>query len=259
MPATHPEYPKLESTQRLRLRIPQAPNAPQMAWAGMPYTLYADGALVEQGVLDETGYLAFDHQVITQQYRLEMANGTHYQLPVPLTYRNPEQGQLANRGLHHQTFQADSQVNQPSAHNDIRTLYASLLKGPENPEHPETVSTSEEGPGKWVTQETDYHGLQNTGQMFLNRLNSLGDEGRLFGSEGKDYENTKRTLIQQWMPLTADEEHLRERSAIHPYGEIRRIEQTFLEGDDNWQVSGKSWHWQPVTASTAYEFQGTPV
>ncbi|MDA8486894.1 hypothetical protein NNO07_27900, partial [Pseudomonas resinovorans] len=123
----------------------------------------------------------------------------------------------------------------------------------------ESVSTSEEGPGKWVTQETDYHGIQNTGQMLLNRLFSLGDEGRLFGSEGKDYENTKRTLIQEWIPLTADEENLKGHSAMHRYGEIRRIEQTFLEGPDNWQVSGKSWHWQPVTANTVYELKGAPV
>ncbi|MBJ2231976.1 type VI secretion system tip protein VgrG, partial [Pseudomonas simiae] len=38
MKATHPDYPKLQSMQRLRMRIPQSPNAPGMAWIGMPYT-----------------------------------------------------------------------------------------------------------------------------------------------------------------------------------------------------------------------------
>ncbi|WP_236173461.1 DUF2345 domain-containing protein, partial [Pseudomonas pseudonitroreducens] len=127
MPVTHPEYPKLESAQRLRLRVPQAPNAPRLAWAGMPYTLYADGQVLQKGVLDETGYLAFDHQVITRSYRLVMANGVGYQLPIPDEYSKPEQGGMANRGLHRVAFLDDPQINQPSAHNELRTLYASLL------------------------------------------------------------------------------------------------------------------------------------
>ncbi|MDU4253050.1 type VI secretion system tip protein VgrG [Pseudomonas sp.] len=127
MPATHPQYPKLEAAQRLRLRVPQAPNAPQMAWAGMPYTLYADGQVVQKGVLDEAGYLAFDHQVITRSYRLVMANGIGYQLPIPGEYSKPEQGDMANRGLHRVAFLDDPQINQPSAHSELRTLYASLL------------------------------------------------------------------------------------------------------------------------------------
>jgi type VI secretion system secreted protein VgrG len=134
MPATHPQYPKLDSTQRLRLQVPQAPNAPQMAWAGMPYKLFADGALLQQGVLDDTGYVAFDHQVITQAYRLEMSNGTQYEIPIPATYSNPEQGELANRGLLSSTFQHDPQVNQPLAHNELRKLYGTLLHGREEHE-----------------------------------------------------------------------------------------------------------------------------
>ncbi|PSH23591.1 hypothetical protein B7R74_02860 [Yersinia pseudotuberculosis] len=42
---------------------------------------------------------------------------------------------------------------------------------------------------------------------------------------------------------------------IKKYGEIRKIKQNYLEGDDNWQVVGKSWHWQPVQMDDEYEFQ----
>ncbi|MBD9678380.1 type VI secretion system tip protein VgrG [Pseudomonas sp. PDM18] len=129
MPATHPQYPKLDSVQRLRLQVPQAPNAPHLAWAGMPYTLYADDQVLQKGVLGTTGYLAFDHQVVTRSYRLVMSNGVSYQIPIPSDYSNPEQGRLANQGLHHNTFKADSEVNQPAAHNELRRLYASLLQG----------------------------------------------------------------------------------------------------------------------------------
>ncbi|MCY1225892.1 hypothetical protein D9M72_381040 [compost metagenome] len=120
-------------------------------------------------------------------------------------------------------------------------------------------SANRDGPGKWITQSTDYHGAKNAGQKFLNRLFSLGDEGRLFGSDRKDYENTKRTLIQEWVPLIVGEEYHAERSAIYRYGEVRRIEQTYLEGPDSWHASGKSWHWQPATANTVYETKEAPV
>ncbi len=119
-----------------------------------------------------------------------------------------------------------------------------------------TSSPSLSGPGKWVTQELDYHGTRNVGQMFLNRMTSMGDEGRVFGSDGKDYGHTKRTVIQVWEALPADKQYLAGNSAIHRYGEQRRIEQTYLEGNDSWQVSGKSWYWQPPVADTEYEQQG---
>ena len=128
MKATHPDYPKLQSMQRLRMRIPQSPNAPGMAWIGMPYTLYADGKVLQEGVLDETNQVSFDHHLVTHQYRLELANGINYEIPIPAEYSNPEQGHLANRGLQSLTVAGDSQVNQPSVHNDLRLLYASLLK-----------------------------------------------------------------------------------------------------------------------------------
>jgi len=42
-------------------------------------------------------------------------------------------------------------------------------------------------------------------------------------------------------------------SAVHRYGEERRITKTFQEGDDAWAVGGKSWHWTPVTADQIFE------
>lgn len=116
-----------------------------------------------------------------------------------------------------------------------------------------TATPATSGPGKWVTQEVDYHGVRNTGMLLINRLASMSDQGRAFGSDGKDYQHTKRTLIQTWQPLGDNEQHLAASSLIRRYGEERRIEQTYLEGPDAWHVSGKSWHWQPVTATTVYE------
>jgi type VI secretion system secreted protein VgrG len=117
--------------------------------------------------------------------------------------------------------------------------------------------TPESGPGHWVTIDHDYHGLKNTALMALNRLISMGDEGRLFGSEGKDYMNTKRDKVQEWRRMPDDvEEYKKAQSAIHPYGEKRRITQTYLEGDDAWANGGKSWYWQPGVADDVYEKKG---
>lgn len=111
-----------------------------------------------------------------------------------------------------------------------------------------------EGPGHWVTVDHDYHGLKNTAIMAINRLTSMGDEGRVFGSEGKDYMNTKRDKIQEWLPLPSDAtDEISQQSAVHRYGEQRKVTQTFLEGDDAWAVTGQSWHWQPTTADDVYE------
>ncbi|BBP82823.1 type IV secretion protein Rhs [Pseudomonas sp. Pc102] len=123
MKATHPQYPKLESAPRLRLRMPQVPNAPRATWAGMPYRLYADEQELQCGVMDDSGYLSLEHQVVTRSYRLELANGLSFQLPVPSEYSNPELGELANLGLHkHGAAEADA-----TPQTDHRSLYAELL------------------------------------------------------------------------------------------------------------------------------------
>jgi len=127
MGASHPEYPQSLSKQPLRFSVPQTPNASSQGWTGMPYTLYADGAVLKQGVLDKTGQVLIDHEVVTQQYRMEMANGVSYQIPVPSDYRNAEQANLANDGLHNHLSQTDTEVNQPTSHTDQRVLYAALM------------------------------------------------------------------------------------------------------------------------------------
>jgi type VI secretion system secreted protein VgrG len=129
MRASHPEYPQSLTKQMLRLNVSQAPNASHRGWAGMPYTLYADGAVLKQGVLDESGQVLIDHQVVTRSYRLVMANGVSHHIPVPTDYRNAEQAHLANRGLHNHLSQADPEMSQPTSHTDHRALYVTVING----------------------------------------------------------------------------------------------------------------------------------
>jgi type VI secretion system secreted protein VgrG len=123
MTAAHPEYPVGLSKQRLSIKVPQVANALGRGNAGMPYTLFADGAVLKQGVLDETGLLLIDHQVVTRSYRLEFSNGVKYQIPIPTRYRNAEQAQLANGGVHNHPSTAKS-------HTDHRALYAAVVDDP---------------------------------------------------------------------------------------------------------------------------------
>jgi len=131
MKADHPEYPPLQSNvrQSLNLKVTQSPNAPGSGWTGMPYTLYADGAPLKKGVIDERGQIPVESQVVTQNYRLEMANGVSYQIPVVESYSNPEQGKLANRGFHHHSSQTTTDISKPASHTEHRNIYAELLNG----------------------------------------------------------------------------------------------------------------------------------
>ncbi|MFF7706177.1 type VI secretion system tip protein VgrG [Pseudomonas sp. NPDC007930] len=123
----HPEYPQLQSKEVLRLSVPRTPNAASQGWAGMPYQLYAHGTLLQEGVLDASGQLAVEHQVVTGQYVLKLANGVQYRLPVPAAYRNEAQGHLANAGLHQHPVAANPDINQPASHSDHRALYQAAL------------------------------------------------------------------------------------------------------------------------------------
>jgi len=111
------------------------------------------------------------------------------------------------------------------------------------------------GPGKWQKVSIDYDGIKNTAILAANRLVSAADEGRVFLSDGKDLANTTRVMTQRWVRLDSRDDQLAHRSVERRYGELRHIKQRYLEGDDNWQVGGKSWHWQPVKSDVAYEYK----
>lgn len=98
MDVTNPAFKDLP-TRRLMLNTMASPSATGVVPVGMPYKLYADGALVKQGVFDKTGQLPIDHQVTTQKYTLEMANGVRHEIPVPGEYRDAANGKLANQGF----------------------------------------------------------------------------------------------------------------------------------------------------------------
>ncbi|WP_189459176.1 DUF2345 domain-containing protein, partial [Jeongeupia chitinilytica] len=100
MNAAHPDYPKSAYKQPINLSLGQSPISGGTHWAGMPFTLLADGAEVQKGVMDESAALSVMHEVITQKYTLELANGVKFDIPVVSSLSDPEKGDQANRGFH---------------------------------------------------------------------------------------------------------------------------------------------------------------
>lgn len=97
----------------------------------------------------------------------------------------------------------------------------------------------------WETVGHDYHGAANTGIWLNNRINviiSNGDDPSLAGSDPREFEGTKRDVIQEWKPDPSDSCPT---GGGPSSGDRRRITQTYGEGPDQWAIGGKSYHWSP--------------
>lgn len=132
MGASHQAFPTSQLKQPLRFSIAQTPNMPSLSWSGMPYQLFAGDGLVGEGVLDDSGQIQIDHQVVTQAYRLVLSNGVSYQLPVPSEYANAEQAGLANGGFQNHRSETTGGIALPQNNTEQRARYAALLKKPED-------------------------------------------------------------------------------------------------------------------------------
>ena len=122
-----PEWPQSSVTQKISLLAGQSYAARHQSWVGMPYKLFADGALIDQGVMSKGGEINIDHPVSRSRYRLELANGVSHEIPVSGEHRGePDNAQRANQGL--QRFEGRPSPNltpAPSAH-AFRQTYAHL-------------------------------------------------------------------------------------------------------------------------------------
>ncbi|MBL0728115.1 type VI secretion system tip protein VgrG [Piscinibacter sp. HJYY11] len=116
-----PAFPQATFVVPMRLSFFNAPMGANDAWVGMPYRLHANGAIVKQGVLDETGHLDIQHSPAIQTYQVELANGMKYEIPVVDSYRNSIEGPLANQGI----YKGDEKSRSTAS----RTAYADALRG----------------------------------------------------------------------------------------------------------------------------------
>lgn len=65
----------------------------------------------------------------------------------------------------------------------------------------------------------------------------------------------ERLVSQRWVPLGEKERSFARLSAIHRYGDVRRITQNYVQADDAWAITGESWHWRPVVPDEEYEYR----
>ncbi|MBC8636886.1 DUF2345 domain-containing protein, partial [Caballeronia sp. EK] len=87
--------------QLLTINLAASPASKAFIPVGMPYRLFADGRGVGEGVVSENGQISINHMATTKEYRLELANGVAYSVPIAEEYRGDIQnGQLANQGFH---------------------------------------------------------------------------------------------------------------------------------------------------------------
>ena len=124
-----PTFPKGSLTVPLALNFDHAPMGVASGWAGMPYKLFADGAMVKQDVIGEDGNVLVNHSPAIQEYKVEMANGVTYKIPIVDEYRNAKQGKPANAGFlrHEPGAPGDGQAT--GDHATARESYLKGLKG----------------------------------------------------------------------------------------------------------------------------------
>ncbi len=115
-----PGFPTSTLTTPFTLTFDNTPFGQKSGWAGMPYKVFANGAMVNEGVLDEAGSIQLMHSPAIEQYKVVMANGVTYDIPVVDTYRNPTEGPLAASGV----FKGDAKQGSSTS----RSEYQDALK-----------------------------------------------------------------------------------------------------------------------------------
>jgi type VI secretion system secreted protein VgrG len=68
-------------------------------YAGEPYTLYADGAVLQQGLADDEGSVMWEHKDGTSHYKIELASGHVFEVAALEAFANPAADHLANAGF----------------------------------------------------------------------------------------------------------------------------------------------------------------
>jgi len=124
-----PTFPTGTLVVPMALQFDNAPAGMGTSWAGMPYKLYADGAMIKQDVLDGSGTVQVMHSPVVQSYKLEMANGVQYDIPIADGYKNPEQGEPANKGyLKHQPGTPAADTGDTRVSETLREVYSKAFK-----------------------------------------------------------------------------------------------------------------------------------
>ena len=123
----NPAWPTASISKTLTLLAGQSSAAGYQSWKGMPYTVFADGAQVGKGVMDASGRFAVEHHVTTSRYRIELANGVSYDVPVGGEYLgDPDNAERANQGFHRHESQPHPDISAQKERSRFRQAYTQL-------------------------------------------------------------------------------------------------------------------------------------
>lgn len=99
MDITHPEFPQSIPKQALRFQLGGSPQSPTKVRANAPYKLYANGALIQQGLTDADGNVELEHQIPTQKYKLELHSGEVFNINVLNEGQDKPEDEIARSGF----------------------------------------------------------------------------------------------------------------------------------------------------------------
>ncbi|WP_272690369.1 type VI secretion system Vgr family protein [Providencia sp. PROV152] len=99
MDVTHPQFPQSMPKQTLRFQLSASPQSAMMSRAFEPYTLYANGALLTQGVTDEHGNIQIEHDVSIAKYRVELMDGENFDIHLQPEKDEPDEEDVAQQGF----------------------------------------------------------------------------------------------------------------------------------------------------------------
>ena len=100
------------SPQKRKARFALGSLPQQMVnFAGEPYKLFADGALLRKGQADDDGAVMWEHKEGTKQYQIELTSGHVYEVDALQAFADGPANRAANKG--YRAFQHDASKKAP--------------------------------------------------------------------------------------------------------------------------------------------------
>ncbi|MGU0812248.1 DUF2345 domain-containing protein, partial [Pseudomonas aeruginosa] len=128
-----PRLPEFEAAtvsplrRTMKFSLATLPGSPPR-YAGEPFTLLADGAPLQEGVLDETGGLRWEHKEGTQKYTVELVTGQRFDIDAQDSFADDpqtrEQQTLSNLGFRSHEHAGDIAATDNAVGDAFRQLLA---------------------------------------------------------------------------------------------------------------------------------------
>ncbi|ROP49450.1 type VI secretion system secreted protein VgrG [Enterobacter sp. BIGb0383] len=99
MDLSHQSWPQSVPKQKLRFLIGGTPQSATKPRAFEPYTLMANGAVVQKGLTDADGTIEIDHQIPTSKYQVELVSGEKYAINMINEEEEKSENVTARRGF----------------------------------------------------------------------------------------------------------------------------------------------------------------